>query len=273
MTPREVWRSAYLSCAAIGILVLVTGVVRHLRVPAHPVGLFAAISAYQLALAALLYLRRARPSLWLASLASLAATLALVPGQWHSMSIGVAVSNRFWTPFQGVKLLSMFIALIGPELPWLIVTEVTVLLSSALIQFQTFPADIRARYSADEPWATLIYGMLALILFYYRYRRHQAARHAARAEEESASLQRLARLFMAVRDLTNTPLQTLQIGLELLDRQHPDIASKLSRMKRSLVRLHELDRILSRYENEVDWRGSESFDARQILANELPPEK
>jgi hypothetical protein len=267
----EAWRSSLYSCLAIGALMVAAGAVRHWRIPEHSFYVFFAAGALQLALGALLWARRARPSLAQAGAASVACTLLTLPAQWYSMSVFASMLEaRPWTPFQGMKLLSILIALIGPEIPLVIVTDVLLLISSSLIQYLTFPAAVRAHFAFDEPGATLMYGGMALLLFYYRWRRHEAARQVARAEAQSASLQQLARVFLAVRDLTNTPLQTLQVCVELLARRIPRIGPELPRMQRSLARLRELDGILSRYESQVEWRDGESFDARRILADELP---
>jgi hypothetical protein len=86
----------------------------------------------------------------------------------------------------------------------------------------------------------------------------------ARAEAEA--LERLARLFLAVRDATNTPLQTLELCLTLLERRHPESAPTTETMERAVRRLRSLTQRLGSVDPLVVWReGDESFDADTLL--------
>jgi predicted ATPase/GAF domain-containing protein len=87
-------------------------------------------------------------------------------------------------------------------------------------------------------------------------------------QAESHALRRLARVALAVKDMANTPLQTLNFCLYLLAQQpsqdHPEI---LARMWRAVDRLKQLDDLLSAYTQSIDWEhGDEAFDALAVLA-------
>ena len=79
-------------------------------------------------------------------------------------------------------------------------------------------------------------------------------------------MHRLAQTFVAVRDLANSPIQTLAIESELLRLKCPEAAEIAQRIKRTTTRLQKLNAILD--QQMVDLRpenGDESFDARAIL--------
>lgn len=250
-------------------LIWFTGAVRHARVQEQSFWPFLVVGLVYASVAVVLW-ARPRASLLTSSLLTLAANLALLPLLWHAVTIVVA-SGRPWTPFQGAKVAALVTALLAPEVPWLQVTSVIAMIGESLIQYVGFPSEVRARLAMDEPLSTFVYGGLALLLFFYRYRRYEMARQAARARAEAASLQRLAQSLLAVRDLTNTPLQTLQISVEMIERKHPELATQVGRMKRSLVRLAELEHLLARYETRIDWqRIDASFDPVRVLSLDVP---
>ena len=124
----------------------------------------------------------------------------------------------------------------------------------SLCQYAGFSDAVRERLPIDEPLSTFIYAALALALFFYRHRREQMSRAAAIARAEAASMQRLALSLLAVRDLTNTPLQTLRISVEHIAKGHPELAHQVHRMQRALDRLAELEHLLAPYEAAIDWK-------------------
>ena len=77
-------------------------------------------------------------------------------------------------------------------------------------------------------------------------------------------------MLLAVRDFSNTPLQTLYLTTALLRYRHRNDSELLERMDRSLARLRELNDIMSRYETQVGWKdGDESLDAAAVLQRGL----
>lgn len=76
---------------------------------------------------------------------------------------------------------------------------------------------------------------------------------------EKASLRNMARAFIQLRDLMNTPFQTLEISIKLLQDRCPDEAPALQRMEKSLAVLRKVDTALAEYEQSVDWEHTDSF--------------
>jgi hypothetical protein len=129
-----------------------------------------------------------------------------------------------------------------------------------------FPPEIRAHLALGEPWATLSFGAFALVALVHRVRLLRVERTATRAQAEAEWLARLAAMCFAVKDLANTPLQTLRLSTALLRRRHPEEQAPLAKMDRALDRLDQLDRTLSQYHADAPFQEeAESFDALAVL--------
>jgi hypothetical protein len=87
------------------------------------------------------------------------------------------------------------------------------------------------------------------------------------AESEARALQRLARMALAVKDMANTPLQTLESSVDMLERDLvPAQKNSLARIRRSARRLRQLDRMLDPYVAQVHWSNEdESFDPLAVI--------
>jgi integral membrane sensor domain MASE1 len=85
-------------------------------------------------------------------------------------------------------------------------------------------------------------------------------------QAEKVALARLARVALAVRDMANTPLQTMSLSVELLRAKQGKGDEVVSRMMRAIERLSRLDDLLSAYSEQfVLHDDSMSFDAEAIL--------
>ena len=86
---------------------------------------------------------------------------------------------------------------------------------------------------------------------------------------ESRALERLASVALAVRDMANTPLQTLTLSIEML--QDRCDGNTLARMSRAVERLKKLDQAMSAYSSQVRWRNEDmGFDALAVIAEAAP---
>jgi hypothetical protein len=212
----------------------------------------------------LLLARRHRPSETLSVAAALANVGMVVFALWGADDL-LAREPRTWVPFQPHKLSVLALALVAPTPPWVGVASILAVTLAAVAQYLTFPPEVQAHLAVEEPWATLAFGAFALVTFAHRLRLLRIEREAAHAQAEADALKRLASIGLAVRDLSNTPLQTLRIAVGLLRRRHPEEAAQIDRMDRALDRLAALDGAFSRYEAETPFPPSASFDPLAVL--------
>lgn len=195
--------------------------------------------------------------------AFLALNLGIVGALWVTDAHYATVPT--WVPFRPHQLGIFAVALLAPPILWVGIVSIALFAGSAALQFLTFPPEVRLR-SPGELWVLLIYGVFGVAVLVYRLQRLDSERARLRAESDAAAMRRVARSFMALRDLANTPLQTLVVAVALLREEHPELEPTLERMERALSRLRESTELLSRYDQHLRWDPSDtSFDPVEIL--------
>jgi hypothetical protein len=227
-------------------------------------GYLAAIGVLTILLLVLLA-RRDRPSVALSTVTAFCNVAAVIVALWGAGEV-LAREPRPWVPFQPQKLGVLALALIAPTPFWVGATCIAAFTLTAAAQYLAFPAEVRAYLAPGEPWGTFSFGAFALVALGHRIRLLRIEREAIRAHAEAEALKRLARVGLAVRDLSNTPLQTLRLSAALLRLRHPEEAARLDQMNRALDRLEQLERTFSKYEAQTEWQpGDESFDPLAVL--------
>jgi hypothetical protein len=216
----------------------------------------------------LLWARWKRPSVAFGSAAFLVNTAAIVTEL--VLTAPHYAQSRNWIPFQANKLGALTVPLLVPEL-WVGMLGVLAYSGSAVIQYELFDPAIRRNIGFGEPWTSVAFGVFAMVLMVYRWRWSAMERNLARAQAEAAALDRMAHTLLAVRDLANTPLQTIELTVGLLGESHPELAPQLERIRSSLTALKDLDQILKSHESALRWRrGDESLDSILQIAHDHP---
>jgi hypothetical protein len=192
---------------------------------------------------------RRRPTLKIGVAAFLVNAAAVTFALWMTHPY-YAVAPRPWRPFEANKLGALTAALLAPN-RWAGLLAIAGYSGTAVLQYHLFPGDTSQHLSVTEPWASIVYGAFGVGLLAYRLRGLAMAREVARRQAETALLKRLARASLSLRDLANTPLQTLSLSMEVLRARDGSLAPILDRMERALLRLQALGRALSRYETPI----------------------
>lgn len=197
-------------------------------------------AAWAAGLAAWLWLRRTRPSVRECSAVFVLLALAYLPTLW----VGEIVSadrGVLREPLVTHHFLMFGIALLSPAGPWLTVCLIAISTVSAPLLWATLMARHPATASAlGEPWITLVFAGISAWLAVYRTRQRLLTHRLAHARAEVAALGRVARLFLAVRDRANTPLQTLELGTALFEQRHPDEQQLVEALRRAVAQLRSL---------------------------------
>jgi hypothetical protein len=125
-----------------------------------------------------------------------------------------------------------------------------------------------------QPWTSLLYGVGMGLLALYRAHRQRREVATTVKLEQAEALKRLLRSYLAVRDLVNTPLQTLQVSAHLLGARYPAAKDVVGTMERAVKTLGELNQILTDEASAVEWPpGTEAFDPVTVLrASRSKPE-
>jgi hypothetical protein len=119
--------------------------------------------------------------------------------------------------------------------------------------------------AAGEPFGVIAYGAFALALLGFRHRGHAVSKELEHARREKLVLERVARVAMALRDLANTPVQTLELVRQALLVPDPRLPVQVERMARALERLRRLNDLLLPYEAAVHWDASPAVESELAL--------
>jgi len=171
-----------------------------------------------------------------------------------------------WSPFTGHKLVMVALAVMMPGAPAIPILLILVTVGLAFSQYFLGGLAAESHQWAGEPWVTGLYATIAVFLVGFRAHHRDVARHYARARAQTDALTEMSRFFLALRDLQNTPIQTLEIDTAILERRHPESATAIKRMRRSIAELRDISRRLSRYDRIVQWETeSDRFDPQAAL--------
>src|SRR5258706_3569985 len=151
---------------------------------------------------------------WIASTCFVFSNVISEVAIWRASTL-LALGSVGWVPFQSEKLGALTVALLAPPSLWAGVLSLGIFAGSPLVHFATFEPLVRARLLA-EPWATLAYAAFGLLLYFYRLHALSTARRMAESLTARRTVEHVSRMLLAVRDLSNTPLQTLYLTSALL---------------------------------------------------------
>lgn len=176
-------------------------------------------------------------------------------------------TELIWVPMTGHRLVMLAIGVLAPTGLLLGGGLIASFALEAVVLWYALGLGVHPGVRSPwEPWVTLIYGGVALGMLAYRVRSHNIELKLREVRAEAEALERVARLFIAVRDATNTPLQTLELSIALLRKRSPESEPTIAAMERAVQRLRSLAQRLGSVDPLLVWReGDESFDAEAML--------
>lgn len=261
---KTAWRNAVVA-VVLNIIGMPFELVIVHSVPGVPTWPPLASIAAGLVLLGALFARRRKPSVALGNLVFLLNISAIMTALWV-IDRGYASSGRPWVPFQEYKLGMVTVAVLAPE-AWVGLVSIAAYAAAAVAQLVTFAPDTRAHLAIGEPWATMAITTFALILLWYRLKRTALELDIALTRAKLSSAEHLAKVLLAVRDLANTPLQTIAFAAETVRERHPDVGPVIDRVERSLDKLRAVDRQLRGFDVAVRWtEREESLDALALTS-------
>ena len=182
-----------------------------------------------------------------------------------------AAAERMWMPFEPYKLSVLAIALLAPPRLWVGIVTIAMFSLSGLLRFWMLDAATQARLSPAAPMALLAFGGFSVVLLVNRLRSRALDQALAANRTKTLVLEGMARRFLAIRDLANSPLQTLEATVVLLAKV-PSAEIHAQRMARALERLRTWNALLQEDVSASTWHAeAESFDAQKVLGKLSPP--
>ncbi len=193
--------------------------------------------------------------------------LVLVPTAVMAWMVDDARSlqSAHWVPYEPSKLSALTLAIIAPP-GWPIgMVAILMFVGSALVHHLLLADAFRTRMAAGEPFGIIAYGLFALVVLAFKQHSYSLRGELEHARSEKLALERVARVSMALRDLANTPVQTLELVRQKLLTDDPQLDVQTERMGRALERLRRLNDILAPYQSAVVWDGQVTTVEREIL--------
>jgi hypothetical protein len=252
LSERDAWFGATVAALfnALGML-LEVAVIRNIPgISAKSAGISAFVA---LLLLMVLFIWRKTPSVKAASIIYLVNTASVVTVLLLT-NLQFAVSERNWEPFQAAKLGCLISAMVAPGF-WVGLVSILAFSLTAVLQFEVFfPPEIKAQVAAAEPWPMLAFALAGVLALVYRFRGAQLQQELARIEAQDFAIKRLAQAFLNIRDLMNTPLQVIELSIDLLRKSNDPNKRIIDRIDRSMERLREINSVLIQHENEIEWQ-------------------
>lgn len=182
----------------------------------------------------------------------------------------VALNHEFYVqnferfqPYLPVKLLALFVALSAPTVHWVGWTSLSATAAVPLIQYYSWPSVFSAQLGIQEPAMTLSFIIVAATLYVNRLHTLKLMEKQIATSEKIAIFQRLGNLLAGLQHLNNTPLQTIEISLQLLRAKSPESKSLIDAMERayhSVLRVNQLLSVGGSYDSEKSASTIEEFE-------------
>jgi hypothetical protein len=233
------------------------------NVPGIPLWPAIASMVVSTALFVILFVRRHRPNAQLAAVFFVVNAAALGFAFFMRDPHYAELSN--WMPFQASKLACIVAALLAPRL-WAAFAGIGIHALGSILVLWTVAPSVR-QHIVFEPMGIIGFALVGGVLAFHRLRRLALEREVAIARAEKLGAERLARTLVAVRDLANTPIQTIEMCHEILrvggSEAHPEASARL---QRAIERLRKLSLLLARYEDGMTFRAEDtSIEATALL--------
>jgi hypothetical protein len=182
----------------------------------------------------------------------------------------LALSGYPLLPLVGHKAMLLTIGTVAPGL-WLGAISIVAITVAAIVQATALPGEA---FSGGEPLLTCLIAGVSTGLLVARLRARAVERALANSLAEARAAERLAATYVAIRDLANTPLQTLELSTKLLELREDVDAALVARMRRALDQLERLSEVLVAEEERhlPEPRRMAAFDPWRELALRLRPQ-
>jgi len=260
------WRSAVTTSVLAGLFATLApsfGLVNFAGTSGAFVVSRAIVVALSAVFLAVLFRQRGRPRLRVARWAFVLPTIPVLVMYWY-LDRDRAAQGLPVELFARPLAASMAFAILTPPRPTISLVAIAIFTFENLVMFWAHRHN--GPIQGWQPWSNLFAALGLVLLTLYRAHRQRQEVAILVEAEEARGLQRLVAAYRAVRDLVNTPLQTLWVSASLLSARYPDAAEVTAKMERSVQRLNELNDALSDDAPVVEWPpGAEAFDPLSVL--------
>jgi hypothetical protein len=181
-------------------------------------------------------------------------------------------ARRSWEPLFRQKLAAMVSATLAPPRVLVGMAGIGLIVVEVAVEWWLVPLRHSPYAWPGEPLRAFVYCAVAMAIAWQRGRELERERALVQREQEALVIERLARVALAVHDMTNTPLQTLVASAAIVEKDPTQSQRVAGVMLRAVEKLKTLNDALSTYQSQIAWRaGDEAFDPRAVIASAGQP--
>jgi hypothetical protein len=172
--------------------------------------------------------------------------------------------------FAAYRFGALLVAIVAPSPVWVCYTVFGMALFIPPLQVLFINPEISVFSSYREPWVTMVYPLVSYIILKIRRESQHTEMMLVESRASEKSLKDFAEVAVALRDLTNTPLQSLDLLTELLNSESITPKQASEYLSKTTYKLHEIIHIFNEYQKNMMWQsGKETLDSFDILKNKF----
>lgn len=181
-------------------------------------------------------------------------------------AVFAAEKNLSVAYFGTYKVMSVVVALLAPFPHYVGYILLSFCLLIPPIQVLLFTPEVIHASGHYEPWITMCYALVAFLVLHHRISTLKLHANLIESQTKEKSLRDFADVAMALRDLTNTPLQSLDLLIELLREEKISQKQASELLSRTTYRLRDLMQVLSEQQKKIARQQvQQSIDSMDII--------
>ncbi|WP_408095876.1 hypothetical protein ACJVC5_12605 [Peredibacter sp. HCB2-198] len=184
-----------------------------------------------------------------------------------SVQIDYLLSGREWIPFVSGKIQILLLAFLVPGPYWVnLVLMLFVCAQNIFIWYHLDLANSPNVVLSSEPQVSFIYISIAIALIAFRYRDQKLIEKLTREKAVYEVHEKLAQIFLSMRDRTNSPLQSQKLAVAILKRECPEKIHLVQPLENSIETIERINRVLGKLETQFPVFSKELMTEEDTMA-------
>lgn len=177
-----------------------------------------------------------------------------------------AEKNLQITYFETYKITAVVIAMLAPFPHFVGYLSLALCLFIPPLQVLLLSREVMQVPRLHEPWITMCYALAAFLVLHHRLGTLKLHATLIESQAKEKNLRDFAEVALALRDLTNTPLQSLDLLIDLLRHEKISQQHASELLSKTTYRLRELMQVLSDQQKKITQKQiRQSMDSMAIL--------
>lgn len=176
-------------------------------------------------------------------------------------------SGREWIPLVSGKIQLLLLAFLVPGPYWVnLVMMVLVCAQNIFIWYHLDLPNSPNVVLSSEPQVSFIYISIAVALITFRYRDQKLIEKLTKEKAVYEVHEKLAQIFLSMRDRTNSPLQSQKLAVAILKRECPEKMHIVRPLENSIETIERINKILGKLETQFPVFSKDLMTEEETLA-------